>query len=68
MVNMSTRHPYLDRIVQAEADRLSEKWGRSGVEPREGVTLVFGLADDVQMDMVRVSDDGQVRRAKARAV
>jgi hypothetical protein len=53
----SSDHPYLDRIVQAELDKASTKWGRCAVDVHraKGYTLVFGLAgDDVQMDMVKI--------------
>jgi hypothetical protein len=62
----TTDHPYLDRIIQAEADRLSDQWGRSAIEPQpeKGRTLVFGLAgEDVQMGMTIVNhSSGEVER------
>lgn len=50
------RHPDLDRIVQAERDRLLDQWGSATTEERagDGYTLVFGLADDCQMGMTKV--------------
>lgn len=62
---VSTDHPYLDRIIQAEADRLANIWGRVGIDrqPKEGRTLVFGLSEDVQHGMTIVNHaSGEVER------
>jgi hypothetical protein len=61
----TTDHPYLDRIIQAEVDRLVEQWGRVAVDPQpeNGRTLVFGLTDDVQHGMTIVDHaSGEVER------
>lgn len=64
MPRTTPQHPHLERLIQAEADRLVNEWGRVGIDPRrdEGYTLVFGLTDDVQHGMTKVYNDGRVER------
>jgi hypothetical protein len=58
------QHPYLDRIISAEADRLALVYGCSAVErdAEDNEVRVFGLVGDVQMGMVVVNPDGSVVR------
>jgi hypothetical protein len=59
----TTEHPFLERVIQAEADKLAMTWDRSAVDRREDVTIVSGLLGDVQMEVVTVvHEDGSVLR------
>lgn len=66
---MSTRMGQgdLDRLVQAEADRLAREYGRSRVDipapqPSGQPFRIVGMTDDIERAHVEVYPDGTVKR------